>query len=68
MVVLTKQREFQDALERDPIEFLAPEGGFLPRLDSVRVVIANQVGANASDIAWVARQHRHYQPWIQRLQ
>lgn len=53
MVVLATQREFQDALERDPIEFLAPERGFLPRLDSVRAVVANQVGANASDIAWV---------------
>ncbi|TWT74412.1 aminotransferase class V-fold PLP-dependent enzyme [Allorhodopirellula solitaria] len=52
-VVLAAQRAFQDELERDPIEFLAPERSLNPKLDRVRQVMADLVGANASDLAFV---------------
>jgi isopenicillin-N epimerase len=40
-------------LERDPIEFLAPERTLLPKLDAVRRRVAAEVGAAAGDIAFV---------------
>ncbi|WP_417745349.1 aminotransferase class V-fold PLP-dependent enzyme [Rosistilla oblonga] len=52
-VVLDAQRRFRDAMESDPIEFLAPERELLPKLDRVREVIAQLVNADARDIAWV---------------
>ncbi|QDV55982.1 aminotransferase class V-fold PLP-dependent enzyme [Rosistilla oblonga] len=52
-VVLEAQRRFRDAMESDPIEFLAPERELLPKLDRVREVIAQLVNADARDIAWV---------------
>ena len=52
-VVLQVQRAFQDALERDPIEFLAPERSLEPKLDAVRSRVAETVGARATEIAWV---------------
>lgn len=51
--VLTAQRTLQDAMERDPIAFLAPERDLEPKLDEVRRIIANFVGANPSDLAFV---------------
>jgi isopenicillin-N epimerase len=51
--VLREQRRFQDALERDPIQFLAPERELEPKLDGVRERIAKLVAANATDIAFV---------------
>lgn len=52
-VVLEAQRQLRDAMECDPIEYLAPERSLLPKLDRVRHVIADLVGADAADIAWV---------------
>ncbi|TWU47816.1 aminotransferase class V-fold PLP-dependent enzyme [Rubripirellula reticaptiva] len=52
-VVLEEQRRIRDQLERDPIEFLAPERSLLPRLDAVRAQVARLVGADEADIAWV---------------
>ncbi len=52
-VVLKSQRDFQNALEQDPIEFLAPERSLEPKLDAVRLRVAETVGAKATDIAWV---------------
>ncbi len=51
--LLQTLREFQDALERDPIEFLAPERSLEPKLDHVRQRLAATVGAHPSDIGWV---------------
>lgn len=51
--VLEVQRQLRDALECDPIRFLAPERDLLPRLDAVRARIAQLVNGNAADIAWV---------------
>ncbi|MGV3486386.1 MAG: aminotransferase class V-fold PLP-dependent enzyme [Planctomycetaceae bacterium] len=52
-VVLAEQRRLQDALECDPIEFLAPERSLEPKLDQVRRVIATLVGADPAEIAFV---------------
>lgn len=52
-VVLEQQQEFRAALERDPIEFLAPERQLEPKLDTVRNAIGNLVGADANDIGFV---------------
>lgn len=52
-VVLEAQRRLQDALERDPIRFLAPERELEPKLDHVRAVLSDLVGAPASDLAFV---------------
>ena len=52
-VVLEAQRRLQDALERDPIRFLAPERELEPKLDHVRKVLSELVGAPAIDLAFV---------------
>ncbi len=52
-VVLRAQREFQDAMELDPIQFLAPERELEPKLDRVRELLASLFGADAQDIAFV---------------
>jgi isopenicillin-N epimerase len=52
-VVTDAQREYVDALESDPIGFLAPERGLYAKLDQVRRVVAQLVNADASDIAFV---------------
>ncbi len=52
-VVMAAQREFQDALERDPIEFLAPERSLNAKLDHVRGILAELVGAEPTDLAFV---------------
>ncbi|MGB7327141.1 MAG: aminotransferase class V-fold PLP-dependent enzyme [Rubripirellula sp.] len=52
-VVLEAQRRIRDQLERDPIDFLAPERSLLPKLDAVRARVAGLIGADATDIAWV---------------
>lgn len=51
--VLRFQRELQDALERDPIQFLAPERELEPKLDRVRQVVAGLVNADPRDIGFV---------------
>ncbi|NND98436.1 MAG: aminotransferase class V-fold PLP-dependent enzyme [Pirellulaceae bacterium] len=52
-VVLQAQRKLQDALEQDPIEFLAPERSLEPKLDHVRQIIADRVHADPQDVAFV---------------
>lgn len=52
-VVLQAQRTWQDALEREPLRFLAPERELEPKLDLVRETIANLVRAPMNDIAFV---------------
>lgn len=52
-VVLAAQRSLRDALERDPIEFLAPERKLEPKLDEVRAIVANLVRAKPCDVAFV---------------
>lgn len=52
-VVLHAQRHFQDALEREPIRFLAPERDLEAKLDVVRNCIASLVGADPADLAFV---------------
>jgi isopenicillin-N epimerase len=52
-IVLEAQRQYRDALERDPIEFLAPERQLEAKLDLVRSVIAGLVGADAANVAFV---------------
>jgi isopenicillin-N epimerase len=52
-IVLQAQRRLQDALERDPIRFLAPERELEPKLDHVRAVLSELVAAPASDLAFV---------------
>lgn len=52
-VVFESQRHWIEQLERDPIEFLAPERTLLPKLDQVRDLIAELVRADAADIAFV---------------
>ncbi len=51
--MLEAQRHWIEQLERDPIEFLAPERSLLPRLETVRELIAGFIAANASDLAFV---------------
>lgn len=52
-VVLQAQCSLVDQLERDPIEFLAPERSLLPRLDAVRRDIAGLIGASPDGLAFV---------------
>ncbi len=52
-IVLAAQRRLQDALERDPIRFLAPERELEPKLDHVRAVLSELVAAPADDLAFV---------------
>ncbi len=52
-VVLENQREYQQRLEADPIEFLAPERSLEPKLDHVRECLARLVHADPADLAWV---------------
>lgn len=52
-VVWQAQRECIERLERDPIEYLGPERGLLPKLDEVRQRIATLVGAVSQDLAFV---------------
>lgn len=51
--VLRAQREFQDALEREPLRFLALERELEPKLDLVRERVASLVQAAATDIVFV---------------
>ncbi len=51
--VLAVQREYQDALEREPIRFLAPERDLEPKLDHVRTVMATILSVDSQDLAWV---------------
>ncbi len=52
-VVLQALRGYQNALEHDPIEFLAPERNLEPKLDYVRECIAQLIGADSTAVAWV---------------
>ncbi|GAA5506664.1 aminotransferase class V-fold PLP-dependent enzyme [Novipirellula caenicola] len=52
-VVLQTQHAFRDQLERDPIRFLAPERELEPKLDHVRRVLAELIGADDRDVAFV---------------
>ncbi|TWU08577.1 Isopenicillin N epimerase [Stieleria varia] len=52
-VVLETQRHFADALESDPIEFLAPERRLLPKLDAVRNRLAGLVNTPPDSLAFV---------------
>jgi isopenicillin-N epimerase len=52
-IVLQQQRQFQDALEADPILFLAPERDLEPKLDHVRAILANFLGASSDRLAFV---------------
>lgn len=52
-VVLDAQQKWIDALESDPIQFLAPERELIPRLDQVRQRVADLVRAPADSIAFV---------------
>lgn len=52
-VVLAAQRGYQDEMEWDPIEFLAPERSLNPKLDHVRRIVSNLVGASPSDLVFV---------------
>ncbi|MFG0255853.1 MAG: aminotransferase class V-fold PLP-dependent enzyme [Rhodopirellula sp. JB053] len=51
--VLEAQREWSERLEREPIEFLAPERTLLPKLDEVRDVVAMQMQASSRDLVFV---------------
>lgn len=52
-VVLEAQRREQDALERDPIHYLAPERTLYERLDGVRERLAAFLRCPAEDLAFV---------------
>jgi len=52
-VVLEAQRLEQDALERDPIHYLAPERTLYERLDGVRERLAAFLRCPAEDLAFV---------------
>lgn len=52
-VVLQQQRLFLDALEADPIAFLAPERDLERKLDQVRNILARFVGAAPDRLAFV---------------
>ncbi|EMI17742.1 aminotransferase class V, partial [Rhodopirellula maiorica SM1] len=52
-VVLQAQQAFRDELESDPIRFLAPERELEAKLDHVRRVLADIVGADDRDVAFV---------------
>tara|TARA_R110002072_G_scaffold164879_4_gene317941 strand:- start:13232 stop:14419 length:1188 start_codon:yes stop_codon:yes gene_type:complete len=51
--VIENQRHWQNQLEEDPIEFLAPERSLLPKLDFVRQTVAQELNASPRDIAFV---------------
>ena len=51
--VLEVQRGFQDALELEPIRFLAPERDLEPKLDTVRAALAKLVSIDPQDLVWV---------------
>ena len=51
--VLDVQNEYRAQLERDPIQFLAPERELEPKLDTVRESVAELIQAPPSDIAFV---------------
>ena len=52
-IVLEFQRQLQDALEFEPIEFLAIQRTLEPKLDAVRELVAVTVEADPQDIGWV---------------
>jgi isopenicillin-N epimerase len=52
-VVLQAQRAWQDALELEPLRFLAPERELEPKLDVVREKISQLVKAESQNIAFV---------------
>lgn len=52
-VVLNAQRDWIDLLEKDPIDFLAPERTLLTKLLHVRSVLQELVNAPAKDIALI---------------
>ncbi len=52
-IVLEAQQNLVAELESDPIRFLAPERELEPKLDRVRHVISELVGAPARDLAFV---------------
>ena len=52
-IVLQEQQSLIAELERDPIEFLAPERELTPKLDNVRQAIARLINVSKSDIAFV---------------
>ncbi len=51
--VLEIQRDFQHAMEREPVQFLAPERDLEAKLDRVRSEVAKLVSVDSQDIAWV---------------
>jgi len=51
--VLQAQRQWIDAMEADPIRFIAPERELEPKIDLVRERLAQLVAAPARDIAFV---------------
>ncbi len=51
--VLKEQRRLQDALEREPLRFLAQERELEPKLDAVRAKVAALVEAPADSIVFV---------------
>jgi isopenicillin-N epimerase len=53
IAVLETQRRFQDALERDPVQFLAPERDLEAQLDGVRDALSRLAGVPARDLAFV---------------
>lgn len=52
-VVLEAQRREQDAQERDPIHYLAPERSLYGKLDAVRTRLGGFLGCPAEDLAFV---------------
>ena len=52
-VVLEAQRREQDAQERDPIHYLAPERSLYKKLDAVRSRLGDFLGCPADDLAFV---------------
>lgn len=52
-VVLEAQRREQDALERDPIHYLAPERSLYEKLDAVRERLATFLRCPTQDLAFV---------------
>ena len=53
LVVMEAQQAWIRELERDPIDFLAPERTLLPKLDRVRQLIAKLLNAASDDIVFV---------------
>lgn len=51
--VIENQRHWQNLLEEDPIEFLAPERSLLPKLDFVRETVAKEINASSRDVVFV---------------